>query len=142
MYCIHDAVIIPRSRERAKQQEASLMEPKKQFEPRSKDQNQSKSPPSPVMAGLLSLFAYPGVGQMMVGHKRVGIGIVVLFTVLTLGIVGEVFLMSGPLLQLITEGVPMEQAPNWTRIGFWIFSTGVVWLGAGVHAFVVAKEQQ
>ena len=78
----------------------------------------------------------------MVGAKALGGVIVVVFTGLTLGILYEMWVIGGPLLKLMTEGTPMEIAPNWARMGFWIVSTGVLWVGASVHSYLLAKKLQ
>ena len=105
-----------------------------------KNVSEEKGPPSPLMVLLLSLFGYPGVGHFMCGRKKMGTLVVVVFTVLTLGIIYEMLLLAGPLLQLMTQGVPLEVSPNWTRIGFWVVSTTVVGLGSGLHAYGLAKR--
>lgn len=101
---------------------------------------EDKGPPSPTMVLLLSLFGYPGVGHFMCGGKKSGTLVALVFTGLTLGLVVELMNLLGPLLKLLTEGVPMEVAPDWTRISFWIASTTVVWLGSGLHSYFLAKK--
>ena len=110
-------------------------------EQRSTGPEESKSP-NPTMVLVLSLFGYPGVGHVMVGARTLGAVIVVVFTGLTLGILYEMWIIGKPLLQLMTQGTPMEIAPNWARIGFWIVSTGIVWIGASLHAYLLARKLQ
>lgn len=112
------------------------------MEPVKSEATVANKPPNPTIVFLLSLFGYPGVGHFMVGARALGAVFVVVFTGLTLGILWEMWFMVGPLLKLITQGTPMDIAPNWARIGFWIVSTGVVWIGSGLHSYVLAKRLQ
>ena len=100
------------------------------------------NPPNPVIVVLISLFGYPGAGHFMVGAKGLGAVIVVVFTGLTLGVLYEMWIMLTPLYKMYTESLPMEFAPNWARILFWIVSTAVVWIGTAIHSFVLAQRLQ
>ncbi|MFA5505519.1 MAG: hypothetical protein WC314_10030 [Vulcanimicrobiota bacterium] len=105
-------------------------------------QSEKDKPPSPTLVLVLSLFGYPGVGHFMVGARTLATGFVLVFTALTIGIIYEMWLIAGPLYRMYTQGLPMEMAPNWARIGFWILSTGAVWLASGLHSYVLAKRLQ
>ena len=113
------------------------------MEPNKKDLTKvDKGPPSPWVAFFASLLGYPGVGHFMVGKKREGAIVIVVFTALTIGVIWEIFAIASPLLRAYTEGVPPEFSVNWGRIGFWIVATGVVWVGSSFHAMHLASKMQ
>ena len=101
-----------------------------------------KKPPSPMIVVLISLFGYPGMGHFMCGARALGVAIGIVFTGLTVGIIYEIWQIAMPLFRLMTEAIPMEIAPNWARIGFWIVATGIVWVGAALHSYVLAQRLQ
>jgi len=76
----------------------------------------------------------------MVGRKKLGTIIVVLFTLLTVGVLYEIYVTAWPIVKMYMDGTPMESTPNWSRMGFWVVSTGVVWLFSGVHSFMLARD--
>jgi hypothetical protein len=104
--------------------------------------DQVKKPPKPVVVFMLSLFGYPGIGHFMVGAKTAGSVIAVAFTGLTLGILYEIWAIAAPLIRLMTEGTPMDVGPNWWRMAFWVIGSGVLWIGAGLHSYMLAKKMQ
>lgn len=112
------------------------------MEPKNNAAQAENAPPTPGLVLLFSLFGYPGFGHFWVGSRKLGVVIALLFTALTLGILYEMWTLVGPLFRLITEGIAMDVSPNWPRIAFWLVATGVVWLAAGLHSYVLAKSLQ
>ena len=109
------------------------------MEPKIKAVQAESAPPSPGLVLLFSLFGYPGLGHYWVGSKKLGVSIALLFTALTLGILSEAWILGPPVYRLITEGTAMDVSPDWARIAFWVVSTGIVWLGSGLHSYFLAK---
>ena len=101
-----------------------------------------QKPPNPMIVVLISLFGYPGMGHFLCGARTLGVVIGLVFTGLTIGIIYEIWQIAMPLFRLMTEAIPMEIAPNWARIGFWIVATGIVWVGAALHSYVLAQRLQ
>jgi len=99
-----------------------------------------KGPPSPWVVFFASLIGYPGVGHFMVGKKREGAVVIVVFTLLTVGVIWEIFSIASPLIRAYSEGVPPEMSVNWARIGFWIVATGMVWVGSAFRAMQLASK--
>jgi len=111
-----------------------------------------KKKPSPIAVLLVSLFGYPGVGHLMVGARRLGVAIIVVFTALTVGVLYEIWALVTPILALYSEGVLLDRLgteglsalpmPEWWRIGLWLLGSGIVWLGSGVHSYQLAGASQ
>jgi hypothetical protein len=130
---------IPRvvaSRDDGRHQESLEMEPKNDLA------KKEKGPPTPLMVLVMSLLGYPGVGHLMVGMKKLGIGIIVVFTGLTLGVIYEMFAIGAPIVRAYSTGIPPEISVNWARVAFWVISTGVVWIGSGLHAMAIAGSRK
>lgn len=109
--------------------------------------SEKEAPPSPIAVLLLSLFGYPGLGHFMVKRKSIGMAIIVGFTMLTIGLCYEMYVLVAPILKMYTsmgkaDSSVLEQSPNWLRILFWLISTTIVWLGSGFHAFQLAQKLQ
>ncbi|WP_347222211.1 hypothetical protein, partial [Mycolicibacterium poriferae] len=68
-----------------------------------------KKKPSPIAVLLVSLFGYPGVGHLMVGARRLGVAIIVVFTALTVGVLYEIWALVTPILALYSEGVLLDR---------------------------------
>lgn len=110
-----------------------------------------KKTPSPVFVALVSLFGYPGVGHLMVGARKTGVSIILMFTVLTVGVLIEIWVMVRPLLALyqqgalgdilVGQGLTGLPLPTWWRLLLWLVLTGAVWVGSAVHSFALARNQ-
>ena len=112
----------------------------------------TKKKSSPIAVLLISLFGYPGVGHLMVGARRLGVALILVFTALTVGVLYEIWVMVTPILALYSEGVLLDRLgtqglsalpmPEWWRIGLWLLGSGVVWLGSGIHSYQLARASQ
>ena len=111
--------------------------------PRSDLQTEDKGPPSPYMVLGFSLLGYPGVGHVMVGKKALGGVIMALFTLLTVGLLYEMYVTFAPVVRAYSDPDALsELSVHWGRVLFWIGSTGGLWLGSGVHAMLLARKAQ
>ena len=99
-----------------------------------------QKPPNPMIVVLISLFGYPGMGHFLCGARTLGVVIGLVFTGLTIGIIYEIWQIAMPLYRLMTQAIPMEIAPNWARMGFWIVTTGILWIGAALHSYALATK--
>lgn len=100
----------------------------------------------------MSLFGYPGIGHLMVGARKLGLAIILAFTILSIGVVYEIWVMVSPIIALYragtlmdlvaTEGIGGLPLPTWWRILVWLLASGIVWLGAALHSFQLAKTSR
>ena len=116
------------------------MESESDIPPPAKPEVPEQKPPNPMIVVLISLFGYPGMGQFLCGARALGVIIGVVFTGLTIGIIYEIWQIAMPLYLLMTQAIPMEIAPNWARMGFWIVTTGILWIGAALHSYALATK--
>lgn len=98
-------------------------------------------PPSPIFVALVSLFGYPGAGHFMVGKKRQGLIISVLFTLTTIAIIFEIaYLVPVAFSYIQGNALTISRSPNWQRMGLWVLLTAVLWVGSAVHSWSLAKR--
>lgn len=100
-----------------------------------------KRPLKPWAAVLITLFVYPGVAHFMLGARKAGAVLLLLFTLLTGGLLYEIFLLAKPLLLLMLKSKPMETTVDWPRILFWIVGSSLLWVGGALHSGWLASQQ-
>lgn len=77
----------------------------------------------------------------MLGKKALGAAFMLVFTVLTVGMLYEMYVTFSPVLRAYSNPEALQEiSVSWGRILFWILATGAAWLGSGLHAMMLAKS--
>lgn len=111
------------------------------------ESREPKGAPTPLFVVLVSLFGYPGAGHLLLGRRQEAFFFGSLFTVASLGLLYEIWVILPALYSLLRQAVELQAltlatlpVPDLSRVGLWVLLSGGLWLVCGIHSGLSATQ--
>ena len=105
-------------------------------------EGQSSAPPKGLSVAVMSWFIFPGVGQAALGHRQRGQAWAAVFLVLLALALWPLVSVMGAIYAAATnlKDLPAGMAERLQPVLLWGGIAAVVWLGAGLDAWRLARR--